>query len=111
MPLLVQLLVRYLTDLVWHYHIVSGIDAMSLIGFHPSYYKNGMPYTDDSLLLNMAGNAYSGFAVTPLLMAAFSLAGRFAYKASVRSPDFPVSVASDSQFDDSASQNDSQLTV
>ena len=96
---------RYLTDSVWHYHIVSGIDAMSMI------YKNGMPYTDDSLLLNMAGNAYSGFAVTPLLMAAFSLAGRFAYKASVRSPDFPVSVASDSQFDDSASQNDSQLTV
>ena len=48
---------------------LSGKECMALIGWDPRYYTATTVMTD-SLLRNLAGNAFAAFAITPMLMLA-----------------------------------------
>ena len=48
---------------------LSGRECMALIGWHESYYSPSVTM-DDVLLRNFAGNAFSGFAVLPMMLLA-----------------------------------------
>ena len=47
----------------------SGLESFALMGWHITYFAPLCCWTE-SLLKNMAGNAFSGFAITPMLMLA-----------------------------------------
>ena len=50
---------------------LSGQECMSLIGWDPSYYSQQAAMSD-VLLRNLAGNAFSAFAFTPMLLLAMA---------------------------------------
>jgi hypothetical protein len=67
---------------------------MAVIGWAPRFFQD-ISQENHVDLCNLAGNAYSGFAVTPLLMCTFALYSKFASRADTRaiSPlEQPISV-------------------
>ena len=56
---------------------LSGIEAMQCIGWDKTHWKNGSPYqrNSDVQLRKMAGNAFSGFALAPVLSALLACRG------------------------------------
>ena len=65
-----------LEDVLEH-RLITGTEAMQFIGWDVSFFKT-MPMpgnrSEQDLLMSMAGNAYSGFALAPALMALLTVA-------------------------------------
>ena len=49
----------------------TGTESFALMGWHASYFRPTCVKTE-GLLKNLAGNAYSAFAISPMLMLAFA---------------------------------------
>lgn len=64
--------------------LLEGWEVMALIGWSPNMWKKGGPFVQPEVMCNMAGNAFSGFAVGPVLVATLALMGR--PSTSARSP-------------------------
>jgi hypothetical protein len=86
--------VRHLDSVTtqWSYRVLSGKELMSLIGWDPSFYQDELQETHDAVLSNLAGNAFSGFAAAPLLIATFALYSRFVPSTGCSQAD-PISVS------------------
>lgn len=87
----------------WTHRILSGVEAMALIGWSPEYFAS-IRDEENSVLLSLAGNAYSGFAVLPLLVCMFSVYSPFAPNGAPE-PQLAISIdgsqTGDSSFGDS----------
>jgi hypothetical protein len=81
------------------YRVLSGIELMSVIGWHPRDYLD-LQTENHQVLCRLAENAYSGFAVLPLLVCLFAVCGRVL---GGEAPATPVSIA--------ASGDDSQHSL
>ena len=55
-------------------HVLSGIEALALAGFGPSWLCLPIQAIP-TCLINMAGNCFSAFSITPILAAAVPLLG------------------------------------
>lgn len=85
---------------------LEGWEVMSLIGWSPSMWKEGGPFVQPEVMCNMAGNAFSGFAVGPVLVAALSLLGRHSTAAPAPSPGHAAGCAGDACNSGSSSESD-----
>jgi site-specific DNA-cytosine methylase len=102
---------RYFHKGLFHIRCLRGIEAMRGIGWELSDYRSTMddgmadPFrcksVDDLLLLNMAGNAFSGFALAPLLSSLQMAMGLFKADAPAEPIDLdPSSESVESSSDD-----------
>lgn len=68
------LCVRYRcqSDGLVHVRPATGTESFQMIGWDHTFFSQGRAMTTHSLLSNMSGNAFSAFAVLPMLMVAFS---------------------------------------
>ena len=64
-----QMVVRYVLGSRVILRPQSGKESFSLMGWHASYFR-GQTSPPDQLLKNLAGNAFSAFAITPVLLLA-----------------------------------------
>jgi len=64
----------------WEYRYIRGVELMHLMGWSPSFFRS-IACEDESVLLSLAGNAYSGFAVMAALVCLFAVSAKFAMKA------------------------------
>ena len=48
---------------------------MQLAGWTLDMWKVGGPFVSQAVMMNMAGNAFSAFAVTPVIVVTWALAG------------------------------------
>lgn len=61
-----------------HVRPVSGVECMAIMGWDYSFWNDSPKYEyDDALMLNLSGNAFSGFAVLPMLICLFFAQGKF----------------------------------
>jgi hypothetical protein len=58
------------------YRILTGYELMSIVGWHESFYTD-LGLEHNATLVSLAGNAYSGFAILPLLVCIFSFMWKF----------------------------------
>jgi hypothetical protein len=76
---------------------LTGVEAISMIGWHPTFYRGYVGATQETLA-NLAGNAFSAFAFMPMLMVSVSGLGilkemaELAKRRPLPSPSTPVSV-------------------
>lgn len=98
------------------FHVISGVDRMSLMGWDISYYRE-LDAESDQVLCSLAGNAFSAFSAAPVLISIFGLAGKALQAmrdhvppptpgASVGQPDADAQVASAANADSGSSDSD-----
>ena len=63
-----RMVVRYCHNDTVYLRAVAGVEILSIIGWDYTFWRPGI-YADN-LLLNLGGNAFSAFAVCPMLMCA-----------------------------------------
>ena len=69
-----------ITDPSLYIRPLSGVESMVAIGWDMSLFVRGNPYKDDfsdKQLRSLAGNAFSGFAIAPLLASLTAVLGMF----------------------------------
>ncbi|CAK0804534.1 unnamed protein product, partial [Prorocentrum cordatum] len=70
-----RMVVRYWYDGEVILRPVLGIECMAFAGWHFEWWEEPRCLYDDSLLINLAGNAFSAFAVVPIAMVLFHVQG------------------------------------
>ena len=51
---------------------LTGVESLALVGRDPAFYRCGSAGVSESCLRSLAGNAFSAFAVAPMLLVVFS---------------------------------------
>jgi site-specific DNA-cytosine methylase len=89
----------------WGLRALGGLELLSFAGFHLDFVKNHMDFSDD-LLGNLAGNAFSGFAIGPLLVSALPLIHLEHAHFNLPKPETKNDASSDSEDSSKSSSSD-----